>query len=251
MDTAAHTPVRTPLWIRLAAALLALGLGVTVIWGTPRALQAPLWPIGLGFEAVILASAVMGALVGLGRFRASVPLALLCVGGSGLIATMFGHLSSGVSVGATGIVGRLIAMMTDPLSGARLGVCAGILMLSALTVLGRRPTESTRRLVWAAATGAPVIIAAAAWMVPIVRSSVMSLPAVALAMLATLLGLLGIGLVSASVHFVIRAFEAGAEFPAGELRASAAQSTGRGGGQDDARGGDRNARPAASTAAAE
>jgi len=208
---------RPPIWIRVGAALLGLGLMGSVVFGAARALDSPLWPIGLGFEAVILLSGAMGALAGFGRFRSSVPLALLCVGGAGLTASLLGHLNSGVSVGATGFMGRFQAMATDRLSGARIGLCALTLALSALTVLVRRPTESTRRLVWAAATGAPVIIALAAWMSPTVRSSVMSLPPVALAMGATLLGLLAIGLVSASVHFTIRAFEAGSEFPAGEL----------------------------------
>ena len=214
--------LKRPLGLALGA-VCAL-VGVSALAGAPLSLFAvkPLWYL-LGFEIVVLIAAAYGLLIAMGKFSDGPGLALLCVAATFAAASFFGNQS------ATNRDGPSFNLMAGPVLGyisknkehtidrliggvtlflmLRLAAAGLIAVGAAWVVLQRRPRESLPSLLKAGAFGAGLLgVMAAAWKL---RSQTANLGGFAATMIALVVGLLALGLLSATVHFAIRAFELG------------------------------------------
>jgi hypothetical protein len=163
--------------------------------------------LSLGFEAALLVSGVIGALAGIGRFRSSHALTFLCIGGASFVCGVMSFVASGQAPGD--LRGLVRALLTDPLVASRLALAALFLALSGLVLLLRRPRASGKRLLWAAALGAAPAAAAVAMLIGPVRQAFAGLPPLVIAT-AVFFGFFVLGgLLSVSLHCLIRAFEVG------------------------------------------
>jgi hypothetical protein len=180
--------------VGLIAVVLALSAIGMASW---NALVAP-EVFFIAFEALTLGAAVVAGLFALGRFRDGPALALLTVAGTVLVCAVLGYISANRLIGGVSITPYLLA---------RVGLAAMLIAVAAWTVLSRRPRQAFRSLL----TGA----VAAAMLTALIAGAVMlkpqfaGLPPVLVAMLALLAAVIALGLLAASVHFTIRAFEFG------------------------------------------
>jgi hypothetical protein len=210
---------RFPLVLRGFVALLSLIVagsavaGVVIAWR-----QGP--PILIGFEAVIVMASVFSFLIGLGYFRQAPAMGVFITGGAVLVGAclgeprlvlrFLGNAGSGVPAGGVDLL---------PYAYARLAVAIGFFALGALLVLIQRPATSFRRLAVGVALAVPLALMGVAFANQGIRSSILSLNGIALAGVIVVLMIIVLGLVAASGHAIIRAFEAGlpehAEEPTG------------------------------------
>ncbi len=198
----------TPRFI-LIAALIASGiLTLAGAWGLYSAAADSRW-LALGFEGLTIVAGVFGVLAGLGRFRSSHSMALFCVGGAALAASVLGFVAAGLAPSQSPRV-ILRAMLGDAPYAARLLSSALLIFLSGLILVLRRPRESGRYLTLSIALGAPVLIGAAIWIAaPGVKAAYAAWPSIAKATLLFALFFIVSGLISTSLHCLIRALEVG------------------------------------------
>jgi hypothetical protein len=203
MDLMAIAPklVRLVVGVLCAAVgLSALGLGLGAAFAGPKVV----WVL-LGFEVVTLAAGVIGVLFALGRFREAPGLALACVAGTFFVAAVLGYVGSGrqlpLAEGGIALKGMLLARLAAAMV---VGGGGGGLVLA-------RDRRSWGYLIKSAALGGPVLLALGVYAAsPVrVRGALDSLPGWLVAVGLIVGGLLGIVMVSASVHLLVRAFELG------------------------------------------
>lgn len=122
-------------WLCLGASAL---LGLSAAAGIVASLVAnPTEWFLIGFESLILFSAVYGVLLGRGWYREGAALAMFTVAGSILGASILGFLSAGRDISLLGETYQL-----RPLVGLRVLLGLVIVLCAALAVLLRRPKKS-------------------------------------------------------------------------------------------------------------
>lgn len=189
---------------RLVVVAAVLATFVSVVFASIHVvLTNPKLPIApLAFELVIVVGAIVALVVARpGRSAAAQPMGLLCGSMTVAIAALLGLVARGAQLGSTVNVG---------VAGARLIAAGAIALVAAHLVLSSHPRAwpALRRGIW---LGVPVVLVAVAatwpaarhamlvpWLHPIGRAIVLS---TAVAVL--------LGLFTASVHWVITAFELG------------------------------------------
>lgn len=177
------------------SAIVLLSAAVAILAG---GLASPPPFFMLGFEAVIALACVFGVLVGLGRFGSGPAIALACVAGTIGIGSLLGYLGAGRRLGGVDLTPFLFGR----------GAAAGsIAMIAAVFVLKRDARRSLpallRGLGFAAALA--VFLAAIYW----IRPQVFAHGPLAKAALVIVSGVVGLGLLSAAVHYTIKAFAHG------------------------------------------
>jgi hypothetical protein len=210
--------------VGLVVAVVCALVGVSALIGAPLSLFAfkPLWYL-LGFEIVVLIAAVFGVLVAIGRFGDGPGLALLCVAATIAGASFFGNQSgtnrdaknfnpmSGPTLGhishnSEHTIDRLIGGVTLFLV-LRIAAAGVIAAGAAWVVLVRRPRESMSSLMKAGAAGVCLLgVMIGAWKL---RGMTASMGGFATTILGLIVGVVVLGLLAATVHFAIRAFEFG------------------------------------------
>ena len=158
----------------------------------------------LASEALILVAGVFGVLAGRGRFPAGPAMAAMCVAGSIFTGAVLGGFETQVLPNLK----NQEPVMLGAVFG-RLGLAGLIAALGTLMILSRTPAASTKKLVWAVVTIAPVVALAAAWKLGFVARAAESLPEAAFQIGVLAVGMLVIVLVSIACHCAIRAFEIG------------------------------------------
>lgn len=193
-DSKTRLPTGLGVVVMLISGLVAasaLAGGVASMLTSP-----PTWFL-LGFEVVTAGAAVFGVLLGLGRFPSAPGLALLCVAGAIGASGFLGYLGAGKEIMGVGL---------KPFLLARLAAAGGLAGIAAVAVLMRRPRVSLPKLLAGlACAGALAGLGAGAWMAS-GKVSTLGAPVQAV------LGLIGftvlLGLLAASVHLIVAAFEA-------------------------------------------
>ena len=156
-----------------------------------------------GFEVIVVVACILGVLTGLGKFNSGPSIAIACTAGTIFVGAVLGYISLAGSI--FGVRPLYFLAFRVLIAFAMFGCAGGVL-------LARRPGASMRLLLLGVAFGAPVVLALGAWMkIGAVRQAVHGVNPNLLAVLATPLALLAIGLISASAHCLIRAFEIGVE----------------------------------------
>lgn len=184
--------------------VLSLAISVSAVLTLLAAMYVPTKPWFLaGFEIVTLVVGVFGVLIGLGRVREGVPLALVCVAGGVAAMSLFGYQGAGRAiVGLTSspitLSGWLIARFA---AAGMLIVCAGVVMI--------RRRLNVAVPVLAKGIGCLValgVVGAGMWTI---RGTITAwqLPGAVMAMGGLVLASVLIGLLAAGVHCTIRAFE--------------------------------------------
>ncbi len=167
----------------------------------------------VAFEAVAFFSSVFGLLTAIGRFREAPALSLFCAGGSIMVAAMLAEpaLVSRVLQGGTTAPAVIAGIPIAPFAIGRILAGALLVLLSAMTVLSRRPRQSLAYLVRGIVLGAPVAALGAVVLSARLRGMLPSLPGP----LSVMLGVIGFfvvgALISLSAHNLIRAFEVAEE----------------------------------------
>lgn len=157
----------------------------------------------LGFEMVVLVASAFGVLLGLGRVSEALPLAALCVAGGIGAASFLGYLGAGkslVGVGA-GSIPLFWWAVFRVISSVLIACCGGAIMIA------RKPAIAIGHLVKGVLCGvACVVLAVALWSVK-GRLTAWNLPDVVMAMGGLVVLTILLGLLAASVHLCVRAFE--------------------------------------------
>lgn len=177
-----------------------VGIGVS-LFGHPQ----PVWA-WFGFEIVVLVSAGLGVIFGLGRFRQGPAMTMVSVGGTIAVATLFGRLA---------LLANLSTLATDPwvigrlLAGGVLGLGATVLVFSRDRRCWPSFIKGVLLAMPAAAAGAigffrPGLIPGRDWegLLAVLRVGGLLLG-----------GLLVCILISVGIHLIIRAFEHGRTDP--------------------------------------
>lgn len=196
--------------IRLLSLMLGWVIALSALIGAATALaplltadQRPAWVL-FGFELTVLSAGVVGIMFGRGRFSDAPGLALACVAGTVLAASALGWQGAGRQVAGVSLTPFLLA---------RVALAAALGLAAAACVLSRAPGGKAWRLaILGAVFGVPVVVAAAALVHPAGRHAIES----ALGTSAGVHAAVGVaaflvfgGLLSASVHLVVQAFEMG------------------------------------------
>ncbi|MEM9374505.1 MAG: hypothetical protein AAGA55_12760, partial [Planctomycetota bacterium] len=190
----------------LVSVLVAVSV-LPVLYVTLFAGSATLWFSTL-FELTVLAAAVVGVFAGLGRFRDAWALSLACLIGTLVVTSVFTTVEVRANFRDDPSIGRLIM----PFAGLRFAF-AGIVSVLASYAVWNRDRRSWG-LVFRAVLLLLPVAACGAWLatgnIGFLTTPLAS-PAGEAARIAGILlgGLLGIGLVSAGGHLLIRAFELG------------------------------------------
>lgn len=194
--------------IRVAIGLLSAAIAITSLAAAIAILVIPTPPDWLmfGFELVVLAAAITGIYVARGRFSEGPGLALACIAGSIVACTVLSYvryINSGRSLGQF----PLDLIFLSRLAGAGfLGV------LGAMVILLRNPGRSCPLLIKGLVLGFPVLALGAVVLVPQFKALLGPLGRIqgpTRAIVALVVFAAAGVLVSASVHLVIKAFEAG------------------------------------------
>lgn len=181
----------------------------------------PMAAFVMALELVVVLAGVFGVLVGLGRIRTGQAVTLLCVGAAGAVASQVGPLV---------VDGQLAGVQLRPYALGRLALGAGLMLIAGLVVLSRKPGLSVPMLVKGVLWGTPLVAALAISMgvgpLQSVKDSITTtlggLPNVAQIVAALAAFAAFCVLVSASAHYIIRAFIVGVE--AAEQREAAARN---------------------------
>ncbi len=196
---------RPPRWILAlclvlgAAFALSGGLGVARAFST----QPTNW-FTVGFESLLIVCGLFGVGCGLGRYREGPALAMVCVAGAALVATVLGYTAS--HGGYTGI-------QRNPMAFARLSASLAFALLGGLTVMSRRPHASAGSAFTGVVMGALAVGAGALLALPGPRGAIAGLHPVLTTVVFLALGVLLVAFISASVHNLIRALEHGKDAP--------------------------------------
>lgn len=197
--------------ISAAAAILAsLGLGATALELARGAREVQLWFLVV-FQLVVIGAGVFGMLTGLGRFSEAPALSMLISGGS--IFTLSVLAEPALVIRLTGAPGQAlviggVSVLPFTFAGAVLGVA--LMLLAGASALARGRAKSRWYLARAAATGLPVALAAGLALWPPAQKAFLAMPGVVAALVAVIGFFVLGGLLSASLHCVIRAFEVAA-----------------------------------------
>jgi hypothetical protein len=193
-----HFALLLGILISLSALVLALAAAFLPLLAPG---ERPAWML-FGFELVVLTTGVLVAFFGRGRFADGPGLALGTLAGTLVLASAFGWISTGKQLAGTSLT---------PLLGLRLA--AGLLLAAAGTycVLSRNP-KSWRAFAIGALCGTPAAVLAAAFLTSGGRRALMTFLSGG-GMFQTALAILILivvgGLLCASVHMLIKAFEMG------------------------------------------
>lgn len=198
----------TPRILLLLVLLASLLCALTAVGGIVLGVIGQAWFV-LAFEIVVLISGLMGVLVGIGKFRDAPALATLCVGGCVLVAALLSEPTfvARILQGASGAAQTIAGVNLRPWALARAGTGGGLIVLSALMVQVRRPSQSFPFLLRGALYAAPVIASVAALAIPGLRSTLATWPLTAIVALVLVAFFVLSALVSISAQNFIRAFE--------------------------------------------
>jgi len=198
----------SPKPVRLAVGLLcaALALSGLALAGAAVGIAPKVNWVLLGFEIVMATAGVMGVLFAFGKFQDAPGLALASVAGTVFVAAVLGYFGSDRRIVTSSggevplkwfLVSRVLAAVRDRRVGAM------IVLL--------RSRKSLSYLAKAALTGGPVLLVGAAYVIAPgrVRGALGALPGWATLVALGMAGVVGIVLISASIHLLIRAFEEG------------------------------------------
>lgn len=159
----ATQPPETSRLSRLGAAIIGAGSATTAVATIGAVLlrgDQPYWMV-VGFELVVLTSAVFAILIARGRFRDGPAMALLCVSGTLLVSGVLGYISTKPSA-ALLLRGRPVAM--KPWALLHIAGASVMGAVAAYEVL-RRNSRSLYYLSRAVMAGVPLAaMAAVAWM---------------------------------------------------------------------------------------
>jgi hypothetical protein len=201
--------LKKPLGLCLAVVCAAVAL--SAVAGAPLALlvDKPLYFV-FGFELLIVLAGVFGVLIAMGKFEEGPGLSLLCVAAIVGVGTLLGDQTAKLANPISGpIVYHIRSVDRDiTMYLALRGVAAALIALGAAwVVLARRPRESTGSLMRGlAALGLLVLVVVGGWSA---RAGIISLGAFPTTMIALALGVIALGLIAGSVHYIVRAFEFG------------------------------------------
>jgi len=212
--------IRTALWPKWAGAVtLALSAGATLL---ALALFVQSMREGLAsgsveawfasvFAVVMGVAGATGVLTGLGRIRGAEPLTLLCIGGTIFVSAVLSDSSIASRAMGRGGTSPVFAGMSIQLISIGLVAIAIIMMaLSAITTLRRDPRASAPTVARGIAFAVPIVAMAAAWKVGAIRSALLSLPGLLLALLAIVALFAFVFCASACAHLLIKGFGAAA-----------------------------------------
>ncbi|MFI4898084.1 MAG: hypothetical protein ACIARR_09680 [Phycisphaerales bacterium JB059] len=208
MTTPSRTP-EPPASLRRAVLGVSLILGLSSLGGLALAgAGAESVVIGmLGFEVVVFVAAVIAVLAGLGRFTSGYGLALACVAGTVLGASVLGFVDGRPNFVSSPDLARAL----EALVLVRLGVALALAALASLVVFVRR-RSSWGYLGRGLLVGAPVVIAgglvglfARGWVLTPREGAMEAIRVGSIILGAMVLG----GFFCASVHLIIRAYQAG------------------------------------------
>lgn len=205
-------PPRLPPAIAILTLILSLTVTVGGGIGLAMALATPARALFIGFEAALVLSGVFGILTALHRFKAGPALAIACVGASVFAC---GILSEPQLVpklmGQQVVVSPIWGIDPVTLALARALIGLVLIALAAIAVLVRRPRESMRFLLIAAALGAPIVLVAALSRVPAAMNAVKALPPAIITLVVCMLFLALGACFAIGVHCAIRSFEVARE----------------------------------------
>ncbi len=209
--------------LRLA---LVLSLGVILVggWGVLSSVRSGSW-LQLGFELVLVVAGGFGVMTGIGHNRASHPMALACVAGSVFVAAVMAFIASPAAQGNAKPALMLRAMAGDRETIILIGLGLALAALSGLILLGRRPGESMWYLGLGVLLGAPSVIGLAFVLAPSLRAKLTGLSPMSLSAVIFVGFFIVGGLLSASLHCLIRAFEIGRIDPLEPPRGSAGDTS--------------------------
>jgi hypothetical protein len=200
-------PMVSPKVVRLTVGLVCAAIalsGVALAGAAVGAGPRVNWVL-LGFETVIVVAGVIGLLFARGKFQDAPGLALACVAGAVFVSAVLGYFGSDQRlVTHTGELPLKWFMVSRVLAGVAIGLLGAVLVLL-------RNRRSLVYLAKSAATGVPVLAVLAAYVVSpgSVMGALSALPGWAKMAALGLAGVLGVVLISASIHLLIRAFEEG------------------------------------------
>lgn len=206
--------MQTPKAILRILLVLAIFCIISALGGIVVAARGQQWYM-LAFEVIVLITAVPCLLLALRPAAGGHAMAMFCLGGvvgvtaalidPNLVKAIIQRQSPNLQpVGGVNILPWLLARFAV---GGLLGV------LSALSILIRRPAKSFPLLAKGILFGLPVAAAAAVVVIPSMRGKLIGLPPVGLIVLA-IAGTVILGaLISISGHLIIRAFAVGLEEP--------------------------------------
>lgn len=204
-----HLPT-PPAFVRFAAVGVSLVLGLSclpVLYLTLLGADRTLW-FSTMFELLVLGACVVGVLAGLGRFREGWALALACAGGTVLVCGVFAF----VEIRANFRTDADIAPLLKPMLAARLAAAVLIGLLASVAVWARNP-RSWRLVFVGVAMLLPVVVVVglARLGTGLPLSTPRETPGAEAVRIAVwlLAGVIGIGLVSAGGHLLIRSYELG------------------------------------------
>lgn len=190
---------RVPTWTRGLVLLLSLALLVSGLAGAAISLSQgrPLWFL-LAFESLVVVSAMFGVMAARGRFAEAPALAILCVTGTIVAASLFGYLGAGRLVSAVNMKYWLVG---------RCAAAAVLVMLAGWTVLSRQPRVSIPLLLRGVVFGVVFLATiAVAWRC---RESIGKMEGGAKTLLAVVGGVWLLSMLAPAAHYLIRAFEQG------------------------------------------
>ncbi len=204
--------LKKPIGLLTACACVAIGL--SAIAGIAGSLLgvSPLW-FFLGFEVVTLAACVFGVLLASGRFSDGPAIGLLCVLGTVAVGAILGDISTQLSNPIGGPIlrtfgkGGLVQIPVTTFLALRLTGAGIIGLCAAWTVLHRRPSESLKSLAVGLGLSVAMLgVLAIGWKA---RTPLASIGSFASTIGLLTVGVLALGLLAASVHYTLRAFEFG------------------------------------------
>lgn len=203
-------PKPTPKPMRLLALLVGVVLGVSALpglWLTLMAGESVLWFSTL-FELLVMGAAAICVLAGLGRFKEAWALALTCAAGTVLVTAVFAFVEVRANFGQDPRVARFIM----PAAAFRVGL-AGLIALVASATVWTRDKRSIGALIRAGLVTLPIAIVGiwlAAGPTDIIFTPRESPLGEGVRLILIVVGaLIGIGLISAAGHLLIRAYEFG------------------------------------------
>jgi hypothetical protein len=200
-------PPQAARWGTLALSAVLGISSLPVLWLAVFAGDAVLW-FSAVFELLVLGSAVVGLLAGLGRFRDGWGLALACVAGTSLVVGVFAF----IELRANFNTNPSYAGLLKPYLAARIAMAAGFGLLASLAVFSRNTA------CWRALVKGLIVLAPAAgitvWLATRGAAFLGATRATPGAEAARILmlclgGLVFIGLISVGCHLLIRAYELG------------------------------------------
>lgn len=200
--------------VGLLAALTCAAIALSAIAGIVGSLlgASPLW-FFLGFEVVTLAACIFGLLLASGRYPDGPALGLLCVLGTIAVSAILGDISTQLSNPIGGPVlrtfgkGGLVQIPVTTFLALRLAGTGILALCAAWAVLHRRPAESIKSLALGLGLSvATLAVLAIGWKA---RAPLASVGSFASTIGLFFVGVLALGLLAASVHYTIRAFEFG------------------------------------------